>query len=309
MNAVDLGVDGVRAGHATGEGTGVTVVLLPAGTTGSAEIRGGAPASRELAVLEPTRTVERVDAVVLTGGSAFGLAAADGVMRFLAERGAGFPTAAGPVPIVPTAAVYDLRVAGDERPDASWGSRAAEAAERGAPLEIGRVGAGRGATVGKWRGADHWSPGGLGAAAAACDGARVAAIAVVNALGDVVDDHGAVVAGSTAPPGVEPFPEANPFEGEPASAGAPLTNTTLIVVVTDARLGKVECRLLAESAHGGLTRAIRPAHTRFDGDVAIAVATGAVGVSLDRLRIGAADVVAAAVRAPFAASRSDPPGR
>src|SRR5947207_9155438 len=142
-------VAGVRVGHWTGAATGVTVVCAPEGTVGAAVVRGGAPASRELALLEPERTVTRVDAVVFAGGSAFGLAAADGVMRFLAERGQGYATAGGPVPIVPTAAIFDLVEAGAAPPGADEGYAAAVAAVTGAPPARGRVGAGRGATVGK----------------------------------------------------------------------------------------------------------------------------------------------------------------
>jgi L-aminopeptidase/D-esterase-like protein len=159
-------VAGVLAGHWTGAATGVTVVVLPPETVGSIEIRGGAPATRETAVLDPFASVEHVDAIVLSGGSAFGLAAADGVMRALAEQGRGFPTRGGPVPIVPAAAIFDLVVAGDERPGGEEG-RAALAAAFDAdapPLETGLVGAGRGASVAKWRGSEHGSRGGLGTA-------------------------------------------------------------------------------------------------------------------------------------------------
>src|SRR5262249_31081669 len=135
--AMTFPVRGVRAGHWTGTNTGTTVLLFPSGTVGSAEVRGGAPATRELALLDPACTVPRIDAVVLTGGSAFGLAAADGVMRFLAERGQGFTTAGGPVPIVPAAAIFDLVEAGDERPGAAEGYEAAVAAERNDHFAVG----------------------------------------------------------------------------------------------------------------------------------------------------------------------------
>jgi L-aminopeptidase/D-esterase-like protein len=280
-------IAGLLVGHWTGEGTGVTVVLPPDGTVASCEVRGGAPATRELALLEPSRTVARVDAVVLSGGSAFGLATADGVMRFLVERGQGFPTAGGPVPIVPAACVFDLVEARGLPPGADDGYAAARAA--GAAPAIGRVGAGRGATVGKWRGREHAVAGGFGAAAGRCDSAHVIAFAVVNSVGDVVGDDGRVVAGSTAPPGGPAFPTQEPFEEHGA-------NTTLVVVVTDAICDKLECNLMAQSAHDGVSRAVRPAHTRFDGDLAIALATGTAEAHLDRLRAVAADVVAEAIR-------------
>ncbi len=289
-------VRGVRAGHWTGRRTGTTVLLFPSGAVGSGEVRGGAPATREVALLDPTCTVTRVDGIVLTGGSAFGLAAADGVMRFLAERGQGFATGGGPVPIVPAAAVFDLVEAGDERPGAADGYAAAEAAERGAPFVGGPVGAGRGATVGKWRGREFRAPGGVGLATATVDQATVAAVVVANALGDVVGDDGRVLAGSSAPEGVPGFPVPDPF-GE-------RENTTLAVVVTDAVLDKAACHLLAAGSHDGFARALRPAHTRFDGDVCFAVATGALDAHLDRLREAAATVVAGATRAAVAARPS-----
>lgn len=281
-------VAGVRVGHWTGEATGVTVVLLPPGTTGSGEVRGGAPATREFALLEPSRTVAAVDAVVFAGGSAFGLAAAHGVVDHLAERGRGAPTRAGPVPIVVGAAIFDL-AAGDVRPGAAEGrvaAAAAEAAGGGGPPEVGRVGAGRGARVGSWRGADAARWGGLGSASAVVDGATVGALAVVNAVGDVVGADGRVLAGSSAPPDTPAFPE--------QLVGT--EHTTLVLVATDARLTKAECFLIAQSGHHGLARAIHPSHTRFDGDLVVAVATGTLDASIDRMRVAVVDVVAEAVR-------------
>ena len=282
-------IEGVRVGHWTGDSTGVTVLLTPEGTVGAGEVRGGAPASRELALLEPDRTVARVDAVVFAGGSAFGLAAADGVMRYLAERGVGFPTAGGPVPIVPTACVFDLAEQGNVAPGAEEGYAAALAADRDEAITTGRIGAGRGATVGKWRGREHAVAGGIGVAVGRCDDANVAVVAVVNAVGDVIGRDGRVVAGSTAAPGAPAFPVDTPFEEHGA-------NTTLVAVVTDAAIDKLSCYLVAQSAHDGLARSLRPAHTRFDGDLAIALATGTVETHLDRLRVVAADLVAEAIR-------------
>jgi L-aminopeptidase/D-esterase-like protein len=282
----------VRAGHVTLAHTGVTVLLLPDGSVGSVDIRGGAPATREMDVLDPLRTVARVDAVVFSGGSAFGLRTADGVMQYLAERGQGYPTATGPVPIVPAACIFDLPESRGVVPTADDGVAAAVAAARDEPLAIGAVGAGRGATVGKWRGRDGAVPGGVGVAGTELDGAHVAALAVVNAVGDIVASDGRVLAGSTASPDVPAFPTPAPFEEDDQRG-----NTTLCVVVTDGRCDKAECALVAQSAHDGFARALRPSHTRFDGDLAIAVSTGAVDVHLDRLRLAAADVVADAIRA------------
>jgi L-aminopeptidase/D-esterase-like protein len=291
-------VMGVRVGHETGAGTGVTVLLFPSGSVGSCEVRGGAPATRETDLLDPSRTVARVDAIVLAGGSAFGLAAADGVMRYLVERGQGFATAGGPVPIVPAACIFDLVEAGGPPPGADDGYRAAIAAGTGDGIEAGRVGAGAGATVGKWRGRDGAVAGGVGVAATSVEGFRVGALAVVNALGDVVGSDGSLRAGSTSGLEVPGFPTPQPFEER--------TNTTLAVVVTDAPLDKGACFLTAQSAHDGFAQALRPAHTRYDGDIAFAVATGTArppggddegAPNLDRLRLAASDMVAAAIRA------------
>ncbi len=297
-------VAGVRVGHVTGNGTGVTVMLFASGTVGSAEVRGGAPATRETDLLDPSRPVARVDAIVLAGGSAFGLAAADGVMRYLAERGQGFATAAGAVPIVPAACIFDLVEAGGPPPGADDGYEAAVSAARDEALEPGRVGAGAGATVGKWRGREWAAPGGVGVAETTIDGVRVGALAVVNALGDVIAADGTTLAGSSAPLEAPGFPSPLPFEESRA-------NTTLAVVVTDVVLDKPACFLLAQSAHDGFARALRPAHTRFDGDIAFAVATAAttpeVAPNLDRLRVAAADVVAEAIR--MSAGRTSGSGR
>jgi L-aminopeptidase/D-esterase-like protein len=286
-------IAGVRVGHVTRSGTGVTVMLFPSGSIGSAEVRGGAPATRETDLLDPSRTVARVDAVALAGGSAFGLAAADGVMRYLAERGQGYATAGGPVPIVPAACIFDLVEAHGSPPGADDGYEAAVEAARDEMLPTGRVGAGAGATVGKWRGREGAVPGGVGVAAVDIDGVRVGALAVVNAVGDVVAADGTTLAGSTAPVGGQSFPNPEPFEEGRA-------NTTLVVVVTDAALDKAGCFGMAQSAHDGFARALRPAHTRYDGDIAFAVATATSTTdgepSLDRLQLAAADVVAAAIR-------------
>ena len=269
----------------------MTVLLFPTGSVASGEVRGGAPASRELDLLDPLRTVARVDAVVFAGGSASVSAAADGVMHYLAARGQGFATASGPVPIVPAACIFDVVESGGALPTAADGEAAATAAARDEELALGRVGAGASATVGKWHGREAAVAGGVGMAAATVDGARVAALAVVNALGDVIATDGTMIAGSTAPPDVPGFPTPAPFE-EDAGVG----NTTLVVVVTDAVCDKNACALIAQSAHDGFARALHPAHTRHDGDLALAVATGVVDANLDRLRVVAADVVADAIR-------------
>lgn len=267
------------AGHWTSAGTGVTVILPPPGTTASGEVRGGAPATREFALLEPTRLVDRVDAVVLSGGSAFGLSAADGVMTLLRDRGLGVPTPAGPVPIVVGLSVFDESVR-TTPPDAASGREAALAAWSGESFGMGRIGAGTGASTGGWRG--RRDPGGIGWAVRRAGPAEVAAVVVVNAWGDVLGDGGP---GEPAPVAV-----AEPFG---------LQNTMVGVVLTTARLSKSDCYLLAQSGHTGVARAVHPAHSRFDGDAMVALASGEVtdGVNLDLLRAAATETVIEAIRA------------
>lgn len=277
-------VEGVRVGHWTdlAARTGCTVVLLPEGTVASGEVRGGAPATREFALLEPTRMVARLDAVVLSGGSAFGLAAGDGVMAHLAGAGVGFETVGGPVPIVVGMSLYDLSV-GDPtvRPTAQHGRLAAEAASGGA-VDTGLVGAGTGATVAKWRGPEHRRPGGLVAATRrGRDGLVVSALVAVNAFGDPGADPGDVADGSVG--------------RSDLTGGPPGTNTTIGVVVTNARLDKVACHLLAESAHHGLARAVSPSHTSVDGDAFVAAATCRVEAEVEVVRNLAVAAVSDAV--------------
>ena len=302
-------VPGVLVGHWTGEATGVTVVVFPPETVGSVEIRGGAPATRETAVLDPLATVQHVDAIVVSGGSAFGLAAADGVMRALAEQGRGFPTRAGTVPIVPAAAIFDLVPDRDLRPGPEEGRAALAAAldPDAPPLATGRVGAGTGASVAKWRGHEHGTTGGLGSASARDGEVVVGALVVVNAVGDVVAADGTPIVASAAPEHVSGFPEEAPFEAELGkdSDGAG-TNTTIAVIATNARCTKPQCHLLAQSANHGLARSIHPSHTRHDGDLAFACATGTVDAHFDRLRVLVTEVTAEAVRNAVAYHRDNP---
>jgi L-aminopeptidase/D-esterase-like protein len=271
----------VRVGHWTDERaeTGCTVVLLPEGNVTSGEVRGGAPGTREFALLDPARLVQQVDAVVLTGGSAFGLASCDGVARWLEARGRGFATSVGPVPIVVGMVLFDLMV-GDAsvRPGAEAGFAACEAARD--DVVVGRVGAGRGLTYAKWRGREHAKPGGLGAAVEHRDHLVVGALVAVNAVGDVLE------------PG--PTPRLDPPAPPPTSAA--FTNTTVGVVVTNATLDKIGCHLVAQSAHDGLARALEPAHTMGDGDAFVASALGRVEAPLDTVRLLAARAVERAIR-------------
>lgn len=292
------------AGHWTGDNTGVTVILPPPGTVGSGEVRGGAPATREFELLDPVRMVGRVDAVVLSGGSAFGLAAGDGVMRLLRSRGLGFPTPAGPVPIVTGMSLFDAAVA--DPPDfATAGHNAALAALSGTPFTTGRVGAGTGATTGKWRGV--LEPSGLGVARGRAGAASVVAVIAVNAWGDIVfPDRPPATNLAPAPspfpaakaPGATPPPAPSPPAGASVPPPSPMANTTIGVVLTDAGLDKIGCHLLAQSAHTGFARALNPAHTSYDGDAVVALATGELDAEVDveHLRMVTADVVAEAIR-------------
>lgn len=285
---------GVAVGHWSDPvaATGCTVVLVPPGTVASGEVRGGAPASREFALLDPSRLVSAIDAVVLTGGSAFGLASADGVVAWLAEQGRGFPTAAGPVPIVPTLALFDLTTGdGSVRPGAAEGRAAAEAASTDGHT-VGRVGAGTGCTLDKGRGPDHARPGGLVAASIRVGEVVVGALVAVNAVGQV-DADGMAAARALDALGGEGSTGPRPTA---TNGPQPFANTTIGVVATNARLAVADCLLLAQSAHDGLARAIFPAHTRFDGDAFVALATGAVDGDLDQIRVLVTAVVERAIR-------------
>jgi len=294
---VRIPIDGLRVGHYTDDTarTGCTVLLFPEGTVASGEVRGGAPATREFDLLAPERTVERLDALVLSGGSAFGLASGDGVVAYLADEGIGFPTGGGPVPIVVGLSLYDLLEGdGSVRPGPAEGRAAAEAAAPtvDAPVLTGLVGAGTGATVGTWRGRDHARPGGLGVAVVSHGSLTVAVVVAVNAAGDV-GDHATSTA--VADGVFRGWPDSGDLFTASPGAGADVGqrgNTTIGAVVTDAALTKGECLLLAQSAHDGLARAVFPPHMRSDGDAFVAAATGTVprgngdGVAdLDVLRV------------------------
>jgi L-aminopeptidase/D-esterase-like protein len=287
-------IEGVRVGQWTDleARTGCTVVLLPdEGAVAAVDVRGPAPATRETDLLRPGRLVERAHAICLCGGSAFGLAAADGVMRFLRERGRGFEAPPVAVPIVPAAAIFDLGVGAPEAPGAREGYAACLEAERsGAEVAEGRVGAGTGATVGKLLGPEHASPGGVGTASVRLPGgAVVAALAVVNAVGDVHGRDGAILAGARTQDGG--FAGAHRLLLERAEpVRPPAANTTIAVLATDARLDRAGCLRLAEQGHDGLALAVRPAHTLYDGDTVFAVSTERVDAS--PVALGAAAVEA-----------------
>ena len=281
-------VDGVLVGHWTDAvaRTGCTAVVLPEGTVASGEVRGGAPATRDFALLDPLRTVESVDAVVLSGGSAFGLAASDGVSRWLEEHDRGLPVSVARVPIVVGMGLFDLAVGDPKvRPDRHAGYAACEAA-RGGDVSLGLVGAGTGATLGKWRGRDAARPGGLVGAVRRHGPLVVACLVAVNALGDVLD-------GSSAGVEVDDLVAAGWLDDV---APEPFGHTTIGVVVTNARLTKRQAHLAAQGAHDGLARSLAPVHTPSDGDAFVAAATGAVPANPSAVRELAATVVADAVR-------------
>jgi len=272
-------VPGIKVGHFTlaERPTGCTVVLTEGGAVAGADVRGGAPGTRETDLLSPVNTVEKVHAIVLSGGSAFGLDAASGAVRYLEERGVGFDVGVAKVPIVPAAILFDLGVGGrpDVRPGADCGYNAAKAASDGAIPE-GSVGAGAGATVGKMGGPKRAMKGGIGAAAIELpNGLVVAALIAVNAVGDVVDPAtGEVVAGVRTEDG-RGFADARKLLRLAGPAGGrPGENTTIGVVATNARLTKAQATKVAQMAHDGLGRAIYPAHTPADGDTIFALALG-----------------------------------
>jgi L-aminopeptidase/D-esterase-like protein len=257
-------VAGVEVGHWTDETarTGVTVMTFPEPNIAAVEVRGGAPGTRETALLAPGMRVEVIQALVFSGGSAFGLSTADGVVRRLEGDGRGHPTPFARVPIVPAAVVYDL-LAGDPdvRPGPAEGAAAYD--ERsGGPVLQGSVGAGTGASCGGWRGLEHRRRGGLGSAAVGTADATVGALAVVNSVGDVFSLEGVALTGG------EPVP------GPPAVTMGDVEQTTLVSVATDAALTRAELTRIIVRCHDAMAVCIRPTHTRFDGDVVFAVSCG-----------------------------------
>lgn len=271
-------VAGIKLGHYTLDlrPTGCTVVLVEGGAIAGVDVRGSAPGTRETDLLRPVNLVDQVHAVVLSGGSAFGLATADGVMQYLEERNIGFVTPAAKVPIVPAAILYDLGV-GDPsvRPTAECGYRAAKAATSG-PVVEGNVGAGAGATVGKLAGAGRAMKSGLGTASiTSASGLTVAAVVAVNALGDIIDPHtNRVVAGLRAEDGKSLADSRRLLRSARLIQTRSAENTTIGIVATNAQLTKVQATKVAQMAHAGLARAISPVHTPYDGDTIFALATG-----------------------------------
>lgn len=312
VNSSLTAVPGIRVGHWThpSGSTGCTAILAEGGAVAGVDVRGGAPGTRETDLLRPEMSVDSVHAVVLSGGSAYGLAAADGVMQYLEGEGVGFRAGGSVVPIVPAAILFDLAVGDPKvRPTAKSGLAAARDASR-QPVPMGSAGAGAGATVGKLFGRGRAMRGGLGSAAITRpDGLVVGAIAAVNALGDVVDPAtGEIVAGARTADG-SAFADsmAQLRSGSRARPSGAAQNTTIAVVAANVTWTKTQASKAAQMAHDGLAMAIRPAHMPFDGDTVFALGTG--GRTVDARMLGeigalAADVLAQAVVAAVRTAES-----
>ena len=298
MNTTLTAIAGLEVGHYTdlANATGCTAILCRPGATGGVDVRGGSPGTRETDLLQPMRRVDRVHGIALSGGSAYGLDAASGVMRYLEEQGSGVRVGAALVPIVSAAILFDLNLITDQvRPGAAEGYAAAQSASA-APVPEGSVGAGTGATVGKLLGPERAVKGGIGSAAMTLpDGSAVAALIAVNAVGDAVDYRtGQLIAGPRreSGPGFLSSVAALTQGAGPAEAdqAPPLSNTTIGVVATDAALTKEEANWLARISHDGLALAIRPCHTARDGDTMFALATNQRNEAVDMTTLGTAAV-------------------
>ena len=303
-------VAGIEVGHFTDtrRPTGCTVVMAREGAVAGVDVRGAAPGTRETDLLHPSNLVDKVHAIMLAGGSAWGLEAATGAVRWLEERGVGLDVAVGRLPIVPAAVLFDLLV-GDMRirPDAAAGYAACAAASRADPAE-GNVGAGAGAVVGKVFGIQHAMKGGVGTASITVDGVTVGALIACNALGDVIDpDTGHVMAGARTDDGQGMRDTRRALlRGQPPQPLLAGTNTTIGVVATDAILTKAQAHRLAISAHDGLARSINPVHTMSDGDTLFSLGTGRAGKSLGMMVLAtmAAEATARATVRAVQAARS-----
>jgi L-aminopeptidase/D-esterase-like protein len=284
-------VHGIEVGHAQDDEalTGCTVILCREGAVAGVDVRGGAPGTRETDLLDPVNMVETVHAVVLAGGSAYGLDAATGVMRYLEENKIGLDTGAARVPIVPAAILYDLQLGrADVRPDAAMGYRAAASASSAPPRE-GNVGAGTGASVGKMRGMKHAMKSGIGTSSIAIGDVVIGALVAVNAAGDVVDpENGKVIAGLRSGLSLRWMKKSQ----RPAAV---TSNTVIGVIATNARLTKAGATRVAQMAQDGLARAIRPAHTMFDGDTIFALATGEKEADVSLIGAFAAEAMQVAI--------------
>lgn len=292
MSAGEVGPAVPTIGHWTDQSalTGCTVVLFDHPVLAAVDVRGGAPATRETDLLASGRLVRRADAILLTGGSAFGLAAADGVVRYLAERDRGYPTSAGPVPIVPTAALFDLAVGEPVSPDAAAGTEACEAAVSLNSVTRGRVGAGTGATTSKLDGPSKASRGGVGLGSARWGPEGVTALVAVNAFGDVVDSLSGESTNAAARGGIDRRAQIVAAATRAPDFG---TSTTLAVIMVHSAVDHDTLIRCVVAAHDGFARAIRPCHTPFDGDVVFAVGLReGTSTALETLRLGVATELA-----------------
>lgn len=298
---------GFQLGHFTDAKalTGCTVLLCPAGTRASAEVRGSSPGSRELALLAPEMSMQEIHALLFTGGSAFGLAAADGAMRWLEVHERGYQTPWVKVPLVPAAVIFDLNVGSKSvRPTADSGYLACDGAKDEIG-ELGNVGVGTGATVGKWRGMEHCMKGGFGVAAESFGPVSGFAMAVVNSVGDVVDANGAVLAGARDEHG-EFFAASYPSRTLARGAAFDRANTTLVASAFNVSLSKLELFRIAQRMHDGVARAVIPAHTSFDGDVTFALSNGEERADFDVVAELAARLTAESIRTAVRQARSIP---
>lgn len=297
-------IKGFAIGHATDEehGTGCTAILCERGAVAGVDVRGGGPATRETDLLRPENMIEAIHAVMLSGGSAFGLDAAAGAMEFLEQRGCGFDTGVARVPIVCGASLFDLGVgSASVRPDKAMGLKACGAALSPLPDEImeGNVGAGTGCSVGKLCGPQHCFKSGIGMFGLQAGDLQVAAIIAVNALGNVLDENGQMLAGvqndGKVDTSVQPALLAHQtFEA--LAAASPVTNTTIGCIITNARITKAQANKVASTAHDGYARAINPVHTSNDGDTLFVMASGEVPAAMDTVAVLAAEVVESAIR-------------
>lgn len=289
-------VSGILVGHYTDEEniTGCTVILCPSKTVASCDVRGSSPGSRELALLAPDKQMQEVHAIFLSGGSAFGLGAANGVMQYLVDQNIGYKTTWAIVPIVPSAIIFDLNIGSSKIFPTSENAYQASI-NASTTFEQGSVGAGTGAVVGKWNGFSNAMKGGIGSASKTINDLVVGAIAVVNAVGDVVNRDGSVLAGAR---------KDGKFLGDNNRLEQFInehlltrnTNTTLVVVATNAKFNKVDTYRIAQRTHDGMSRAIVPCHTTFDGDVTFALSTGIVSAPIDLVAEMGAEATSEAIR-------------
>lgn len=301
MNNSMTDVPGIQIGHYTNitAATGCTVILCPEGTTAGVDVRGGAPGTRDVALLHPICTIEEVHAVLLSGGSAFGLAAADGVMQWLEENNIGFETTVAKIPIVPSAILFDLAIGSSQiRPTGADGYAACQNASS-RPVAEGTVGAGTGATVGKINGPSLATKSGIGTSSLVLEnGLIIGAIVAVNAIGDVIDPNTQKIIAGTRSDSSNQFADSMSVIRQRAAMVGPgpgSQNTTIGAIATNARLTKAEATKVAQMAHDGLARTIRPIHTAFDGDTIFTLATNGMPGDVSQIGAIAAEVMTQAV--------------